>query len=63
VPLTYPVEITLYGNKQDKQFENFGNKVIYVENSKIDINGVARSKTWTYLKSSVKAGDSSFVLD
>lgn len=42
---------------------HFGNKVIYVQNSKIDIHGVKRDQTWTYLKATVNAGDSTFELD
>jgi len=41
-PITYSVEITLYGKHSDKQFLNFGNKVIYVQNSHISINGKPR---------------------
>jgi len=62
-PLLYDVEITLHGKKTDKQFMGFGNKVIYVQNSKIDIHGKKRDHTWTYLKKTVNAKDKSFELD
>ena len=41
----------------------YGNKVIGVMNSKIDIHGTKRDVTWTYLKSTIKPGDTTFSLE
>jgi hypothetical protein len=58
-PLTNDVEVILYGKKTDKQFMHFGNKVISLKNSRIDIHGAPR-KEWTYIKTSLEVGDTTF---
>lgn len=59
-PITKNVNITLYGKKLDKQFMHFGNKVISVRNSHIDIHGQPRDHTWTHVAATINPGDTSF---
>lgn len=41
---------------------DYGNKCIFVENSKIDIHGTPRIKTWTYSVSTIEVGAKTFTV-
>lgn len=62
-PIQNNVNIILYGDKVNtKQLPMFGNKVIGVMNSKISMHGRKRNCPWTYIASSINAGDSQLTL-
>ncbi len=52
----------LHGQKLDTQLPHYGNKVIGVTNSKIDIHGERRAVTWTTLSASALKGANEILL-
>ena len=48
-PITTSLEVVLFGNRQSPTFPIYGNKVIAVRNSILEIHGAPRTFTWTVL--------------
>ena len=50
-PYTSQLEIVLYGNKEDPQLPQFGNKAIGIWQGSLNIHGKKRSHSWVELRS------------
>lgn len=55
-PYTSKITITMHGNDKDPFLPIFGNKVIGCSECTLDMHGVQRNVTWTYLDSTVEIG-------
>ena len=49
-PYEGKLTITMYGDRYSKMLPGFGNKGIFTHNGTIDLHGVVRNHTWTFLK-------------
>jgi hypothetical protein len=56
------LEITLYGNRLDKQLPEFGNKMIACHQCTLDIHGQPRTPVWTDLAVTAEKGAKSVTL-
>lgn len=61
-PYSSKLTITLHGEKYDPAIPIYGNKVLGIRYSTLDLHGLNRSDSWTHLDSTVSAGDSSITL-
>ena len=48
-PYEGKLTITMYGDRYSKMLPGFGNKGIFTHNGTIDLHGVVRNHTWTFL--------------
>lgn len=62
-PYTSKITITMYGALADPYIPIYGNKVIGVRFGTLDMHGVPRTPSWTYLAYSVKKGDTRIVMN
>ena len=61
-PYTSKLTITLHGVKYDPNVPIYGNKVLGIRDSRLDLHGAPRNVYWTHLDASVTAGTSSLTL-
>ena len=61
-PYQSKLTITMHGSRYDPQLPTFGNKNIALREGIIDLNGVPRTPTWTFLEKSVSSGDTTITL-
>ena len=62
-PYTSKITITMYGALADPYIPIYGNKVIGVRFGTLDMHGVPRTPSWTYLAYTVKKGDTRIVMN
>jgi hypothetical protein len=55
-PYTSKITITMHGSITDPYIPIFGNKCIGLRFGTLDMHGVERTPTWTFLESTVEAG-------
>jgi hypothetical protein len=61
-PYTSKITITMHGSIDDPYLPIYGNKVIGVRYGTLDMHGIERDVTWTFLESTVEAGGSVITL-
>lgn len=61
-PKQKKLTITLFGEINDKQLPEFGNKMIACHCCTLDLHGERRSRTWTELATTANKGDNSITL-
>lgn len=62
-PYTSKLTITLYGEEYDPYIPLYGNKVLAIRYSRLDMHGQERVRTWTDLKFTANAGESLIILN
>lgn len=58
-PFKSKLIITMYGQKEDIQLPEFGNKVWAFHNGILDLHGLPKKVTWTLLAKTAFIGESS----